>query len=85
MSRTVEERIAHLRADHPLKVLFLARLEPEIAALDETLKTDAARKGFNAMGFNPGVGTPAQLTQLINNDMRLFTTVIRERNLKFDG
>lgn len=54
-------------------------------ALDDTLKTDAAKKGFNAMGFNPGVGTPAQLTKLIDNDMRLFTTVIRERNLKFDG
>lgn len=55
------------------------------AALNETLKTDAAKKGFNAMGFNPGIGTPAQLTKLINNDMRLFTAVIRERNLKFDG
>ena len=45
----------------------------------------AAMKGFNAMGFNPGIGTPEQLTRLIDNDMRLFTTVIRERNLKFDG
>lgn len=55
------------------------------AALDEALKTDAAKKGFNGMGFNPGIGTPAHLTTLINNDMRLFTAVIRERNLKFDG
>ena len=54
-------------------------------ALDDTLKTEAAMKGFNAMGFNPGIGTPEQLTRLIDNDMRLFTTVIRERNLKFDG
>ncbi len=54
-------------------------------ALDDTLKTEAAMRAFNAMGFNPGIGTPEQLTKLIENDMRLFTTVIRERNLKFDG
>jgi tripartite-type tricarboxylate transporter receptor subunit TctC len=54
-------------------------------ALDDTLKSEAAMKGFNAMGFNPGIGTPEQLTKLIDNDMRLFTAVIRDRNLKFDG
>jgi len=41
-------------------------------------------KAFNAMGFRPGTGTPGPMKAQIEADMRLFTTVIRERNLKFD-
>jgi tripartite-type tricarboxylate transporter receptor subunit TctC len=54
-------------------------------ALSVTLRTDAAIRAFNAMGFKPGPGTPAAMARQIEADMRLFTTVIRERNLKFDG
>ena len=36
------------------------------------------------MGFIPGAGTPRPMTKQIEEDMRIFTTVIRERNLKFD-
>ncbi len=54
-------------------------------ALSAALKTDAAVRAFNAMGFVPGDGTPEIMARRIANDMRLFTTVIRERNLKFDG
>ena len=32
------------------------------------------------MGFKPGPGTPAAMARQIESDMRLFTTVIRERN-----
>ncbi len=53
-------------------------------ALSTALKSDAAVRGFNAMGFRPGEGTPGPMTAVIEADMRLFTTVIRERNLKFD-
>ena len=53
-------------------------------ALSSALKTDAAVKGFNNMGFKPGTGTPGPMKAQIDADMRLFTTVIRERNLKFD-
>jgi hypothetical protein len=48
------------------------------------LSTDAAARAFNNMGFKPGSGTPGPMTKQIEADMRLFTTVIRERNLKFD-
>jgi tripartite-type tricarboxylate transporter receptor subunit TctC len=54
-------------------------------ALSGALKTEASVKAFNAMGFKPGSGTPGPMTQQIEADMRLFTTVIRERNLKFDS
>jgi hypothetical protein len=37
------------------------------------------------MGFIPGAGTPGPMEKQIREDMRLFTTVIRERNLKFDS
>ncbi len=38
------------------------------------------------MGFKPGEGTPEpNAAGRSKTDMRLFTTVIRERNLKFDG
>ena len=53
-------------------------------AVSAALKTEAAVKGFNAMGFKPGAGTPGPMKAQIEADMRLFTTVIRERNLKFD-
>ena len=53
-------------------------------ALANALHTDASVKAFNAMGFVPGAGTPGPMSQQIEEDMRLFTTVIRERNLKFD-
>lgn len=53
--------------------------------LSATLRTDAAIRAFNAMGFKPGPGLPDAMTRQIESDMRLFTTVIRERNLKFDG
>ena len=53
-------------------------------ALSAALSTDAAARAFNAMGFKPGAGTPGPMTKQIEADMRLFTTVIRERNLKFD-
>ena len=36
------------------------------------------------MGFKPGSGTPEPMRAQIELDMRLFRTVIRERNLKFD-
>ena len=55
------------------------------AALASALQTDASVKAFNAMGFIPGAGTPGPMTKQIEQDMRLFTTVIRERNLKFDS
>jgi tripartite-type tricarboxylate transporter receptor subunit TctC len=54
------------------------------AALGRALGTDDAKRGFNAIGLSPGTGTPEQLTRQIENDMRLFTAVIRERDLKFD-
>jgi tripartite-type tricarboxylate transporter receptor subunit TctC len=54
-------------------------------ALSAALHTDAAVRAFNAMGFKPGPGTPGAMTRQIEADMRLFTTVIRERNLKFDS
>jgi len=54
------------------------------ALLGQALRTDEARKGFNAIGLNPGTGTPQRLTTLIENDMRLLTTVIRERKLTFE-
>lgn len=53
-------------------------------ALSAALKSEAAVKGFNNMGFKPGTGTPGPMKAQIEADMRLFTTVIRERNLKFD-
>lgn len=55
------------------------------AALSATLRTDAAVRAFNTMGFKPGAGTPDAMMRRIEADMRLFTAVIRERNLKFDG
>jgi tripartite-type tricarboxylate transporter receptor subunit TctC len=54
-------------------------------ALSATLRTQPAIRAFNAMGFKPGAGTPDAMTRQIEADMRLFTAVIRERNLKFDG
>jgi tripartite-type tricarboxylate transporter receptor subunit TctC len=54
-------------------------------ALHAALKTDAAVRAFNAMGFKPGDGTPEPMRERIDADMRLFTGVIRERNLKFDS
>jgi tripartite-type tricarboxylate transporter receptor subunit TctC len=54
-------------------------------ALSAALGTDAAVRAFNAMGFKPGAGTPGPMARQIEADMRLFTTVIRERNLKFDS
>jgi tripartite-type tricarboxylate transporter receptor subunit TctC len=53
-------------------------------ALSSALKPEASVKAFNAMGFRPGTGTPGPMKAQIEADMRLFTTVIRERNLKFD-
>jgi tripartite-type tricarboxylate transporter receptor subunit TctC len=53
-------------------------------ALSAALHTDSAVRAFNAMGFKPGPGAPGPMTRQIEADMRLFTTVIRERNLKFD-
>ena len=55
------------------------------AALSAALKSDEAVRAFNAMGFKPGDGTPATMAAQIETDMRLFTTVIRERQLKFDS
>jgi tripartite-type tricarboxylate transporter receptor subunit TctC len=54
-------------------------------ALSGALKPEAAARAFNNMGFKPGTGTPGPMAQQIEADMRLFTTVIRERNLKFDS
>jgi tripartite-type tricarboxylate transporter receptor subunit TctC len=54
-------------------------------ALSGALHTEASVKAFNAMGFKPGAGTPGPMHAQIESDMRLFTTVIRERNLKFDS
>ena len=53
-------------------------------ALSAALQTDAAVRAFNNMGFKPGAGTPGPMAKQIEADMRLFTAVIRERNLKFD-
>jgi hypothetical protein len=36
------------------------------------------------MGFRPGSGTPGPMKAQIEADMRLFTTVIRERKLAFE-
>jgi tripartite-type tricarboxylate transporter receptor subunit TctC len=60
---------------------IVARLSDALAA---ALRADASVKAFNAMGFVPGAGTPGPMTKQIEEDMRIFTTVIRERNLKFD-
>jgi tripartite-type tricarboxylate transporter receptor subunit TctC len=46
------------------------------AALASALHTDASVKAFNAMGFIPGAGTPGPMTKQVEEDMRLFTTVI---------
>jgi tripartite-type tricarboxylate transporter receptor subunit TctC len=54
-------------------------------ALTAALHTEASVKAFNGMGFIPGSGTPGPMSKQIDDDMRLFTTVIRERNLKFDS
>lgn len=54
-------------------------------ALSVALKSDAAVRAFDAMGFKPGDGRPGPMAKQIEDDMRLFTTVIRERNLKFDS
>jgi tripartite-type tricarboxylate transporter receptor subunit TctC len=59
----------------------VARLSDALAG---ALKLEASVKAFNAMGFIPGEGTPGPMTKQIEEDMRIFTTVIRERNLKFD-
>ena len=61
--------------------VVVAKLSEALAA---ALHTDAAVRAFNAMGFKPGPGTPSAMARQIESDMRLFTTVIRERNLKFD-
>lgn len=53
-------------------------------ALAAALGSEASVRAFNAMGFKPGSGTPAPMRAQIELDMRLFRTVIRERNLKFD-
>lgn len=60
----------------------IAKLSDALAA---GLASDAAAKSFGAMGFKPGDGRPGPMTKTIENDMRVFTTVIRERNLKFEG
>ena len=54
-------------------------------ALSNALNTEASVRAFNAMGFKPGSGTPEAMRRQIEHDMRLFTTVIRERKLKFDS
>lgn len=54
-------------------------------ALSSALGTEASARAFNTMGFRPGSGTPEPMRKQIEDDMRLFTTVIRERNLKFDS
>ena len=54
-------------------------------ALSAGLKTDAAVRALNAMGFKPGDGTPEPMAKQIARDMDVFTTVIRERQLKFDN
>jgi tripartite-type tricarboxylate transporter receptor subunit TctC len=59
----------------------IARLSDALAS---GLGSEAAAKSFGAMGFKPGAGRPAELAQAIEKDRRVFTTVIRERNLKFD-
>ncbi len=60
---------------------IIAKISDALAA---GLNSDAAAKSFGTMGFKPGDGRPGPMTKAIENDMRLFTTVIRERNLKFD-
>lgn len=54
-------------------------------ALTAALKTEAAVRAFNAMGFKPGEGTPAPMARQIERDMEVFGRVIRERNLKFES
>jgi len=71
-----------LMAPKGTPVAVVARLS---AALAAALQTDASIKAFNAMGFIPGAGTPGPMTRQIEEDIRIFTTVIRERNLKFDS
>ena len=59
----------------------VAKLSDALAA---ALHLETSVRAFNAMGFIPGAGTPGPMTRQIEEDMRIFTTVIRERNLKFD-
>jgi tripartite-type tricarboxylate transporter receptor subunit TctC len=59
----------------------VARLSEALAA---ALGSEASVRAFNAMGFKPGSGTPGPMRAQIEQDMKLFRTVIRERNLKFD-
>jgi tripartite-type tricarboxylate transporter receptor subunit TctC len=54
-------------------------------ALSAALRTDAAARGFAAMGFKPGSGTPEPMAAQIKRDMEIFSKVIRERNLKFES
>jgi tripartite-type tricarboxylate transporter receptor subunit TctC len=70
-----------LMAPKATPAAVVARLSEALAA---ALHTDASVKAFNAMGFIPGAGSPGPMTKQIEDDMRLFTKVIRERNLKFD-
>ena len=60
----------------------LARLSQALAA---ALHTESSVRAFNGMGFVPGSGTPDPMSKQIDDDMRLFTAVIRDRNLKFDS
>jgi tripartite-type tricarboxylate transporter receptor subunit TctC len=54
------------------------------AALHAALASEQSVRAFNAMGFKPGDGTPGPMAKQIEDDMRQFTAVIRQRNLKFD-
>lgn len=53
-------------------------------ALASALGSEASLRAFNVMGFKPGSGTPGPMLAQIELDMRLFRTVIHERNLKFE-
>lgn len=54
-------------------------------ALSAGLKTEAAIRALNGIGFKPGNGTPEPMRLQIIRDMELFQKVVRERNLKFEN
>jgi tripartite-type tricarboxylate transporter receptor subunit TctC len=55
------------------------------AATNEFLKTDEAKKRFGFLGFRTLGGSPAQLTQRMQDDEAVWSKVIRDANIKLGG
>ena len=53
-------------------------------SVSTALGSEESVRAFNAIGFKPGASTQDAMKAQIEDDMRLFTNVIRERRLSFD-